>query len=158
MNKRKVAPILTGVEWVVNAPQKGRGVIDFAPFKTRREKKCELCGYSNRVVIHHIVGLDGGGDHCEENTLIVCPNHHAELHLGKIKAPKNGKVCEAYSKLPEFAKLWQYVNSKMKYNEQISDAEINQLKDYKEKYGFDKDHALAYMAGCTRKVFKDTYK
>ena len=143
------------IEWTVPAPEKGSGIVDFAPFKTKREKKCEIetCGYSNMVQVHHIIELSDGGDHCEENIILLCPNHHAEV-AGIIKLEKEGKRCEAFYKIEEFANFWASLQNK----KPLSEEEKTRLSEYNKKYGFDKDHAIAYRAGISRKTLWDTYR
>ena len=140
-------------EWVVPAPEKGRGIIDFAPFKTKRAKKCEICGFAH-YDIHHIIELNAGGDHCEENIILLCPNDHRLVHLGKLQLPRKGKICEAYYKIQEFTTFWMFIKDKTV----LSKEEQDKLLEYKRKYGFGRDHALAYWAGTSRKDLWKTYK
>lgn len=49
-----------------------------------RGHKCQICGYSKIVDCHHIVFQSDGGKHTRENGILLCPNHHAEVHAGFI--------------------------------------------------------------------------
>lgn len=43
--------------------------------------KCAVCGYNISVDAHHIeYHSKGGSDHLE-NGILLCPNHHREVHL-----------------------------------------------------------------------------
>lgn len=46
--------------------------------------KCAICGFSDVVQIHHIIPRSVGGKDTQENLLVLCPNHHALLHLGLV--------------------------------------------------------------------------
>lgn len=138
--------------WTVPVPEKGRGIIDFIPFKTTREKKCEICGFSEWDT-HHIIDLRDGGDHCDENIILLCPNHHRLVHRGKLQLSQKGKICSAYYVIQEFATFWMSINDKSL----ISDEDRDKFIEYNKKYGFDKDHAIAYWAGISRKELWNTY-
>ena len=55
---------------------------------------CEICGwtiYNNQtsVNVHHVVPAKYGGENTEENSLMLCPNHHAIAHyVTKMIYPK----------------------------------------------------------------------
>lgn len=46
---------------------------------------CCVCGYDRIVEAHHIVPQEEGGRHTSENGILLCPNHHAEVHAGFLK-------------------------------------------------------------------------
>lgn len=41
--------------------------------------KCELCGSSRQLELHHIVPRVCGGDNSEENLILICKRCHALL-------------------------------------------------------------------------------
>lgn len=52
---------------------------------TERGKSCECCGYNNNdriLEIHHKIRKCDGGSNDLSNLQILCPNCHAEIHLG----------------------------------------------------------------------------
>ncbi len=78
------------------------------PFWTDMKKECEICGFSDTIRIHHIIPLKQGGDHCEENVVILCPNHHALIHNSKfrdkLKLSKPGKKIKLSKEEVEYSK------------------------------------------------------
>lgn len=46
--------------------------------------KCAICGFSEVVQVHHLIPVSIGGTDDVSNVLVVCPNHHALLHLGLV--------------------------------------------------------------------------
>lgn len=42
--------------------------------------KCFVCGYDKIVEAHHIVSTCNGGKTSIRNGILLCPNHHAEVH------------------------------------------------------------------------------
>lgn len=47
--------------------------------------ECAICKYSNVVQFHHIIPLSRGGKSEIKNCIPLCPNHHAEFHVGILK-------------------------------------------------------------------------
>ncbi|MBI3814588.1 MAG: HNH endonuclease [Nitrospinae bacterium] len=60
-------------------------------------RKCALCDFKVTLHRHHIVPLSEGGANCEENAILLCPNHHAlataddKETIQKIRRIKTGK-------------------------------------------------------------------
>ena len=47
----------------------------------RASAKCSLCGYDDSTPnLHHIEHRKNGGSDQADNLILVCPNHHAEIH------------------------------------------------------------------------------
>lgn len=46
--------------------------------------KCCMCPYDVSVDGHHIKRVADGGDNSLGNGILLCPNHHREVHLGLI--------------------------------------------------------------------------
>ena len=61
--------------------------------------KCAVCGYrddgtaadeskqhptAHGNAIHHVVPVCQGGGTCIDNLILICPNHHRQVHSGKI--------------------------------------------------------------------------
>jgi len=46
---------------------------------------CAVCQYSTSLDGHHIVPKYKGGNDDLSNGILLCPNHHREVHLGLIK-------------------------------------------------------------------------
>lgn len=67
----------------------------FKPFKTSMKRECIVCGFKDITYVHHIIPLAQEGDHCEENVVMLCPNHHKMIHnkqlKEKVRLPKSGK-------------------------------------------------------------------
>ena len=57
----------------------------FKSFKTSIKRECEICGFSEVTRVHHVIPLSEGGDHIEENIVILCQNHHSMVHMTKYK-------------------------------------------------------------------------
>jgi predicted HNH restriction endonuclease len=60
--------------------------------KVHRGAACQICGYyfltakdERYVECHHLEYLANDGFDCSKNMLIVCANHHRQLHYGKTK-------------------------------------------------------------------------
>ena len=45
-------------------------------------KRCEVCGYSLSVDVHHLIPRSQNGLDEKENLAVLCPNHHREMHIG----------------------------------------------------------------------------
>ena len=59
-----------------------------------RGKRCQLCNFTFRKAdgeeygeCHHIEPVSQGGPDHEDNLLVLCPNHHKELHLATVAFP-----------------------------------------------------------------------
>ena len=53
----------------------------------RLKRCCGLCGFDGVVDVHHIEGVDkkeGRSLKDIDNLIVLCPNHHAMYHRGKI--------------------------------------------------------------------------
>lgn len=77
------------------------------PFKTSMKKECVICGFKDFLQIHHIIPLSKDGDHCEENVVMLCLNHHKMIHSkikDRLKLPKVGKKRTFTTKELEFEK------------------------------------------------------
>lgn len=48
------------------------------------KRPCVVCGYDTVVHIHHIKEKSKGGTDNPGNLVHLCPNHHAEAHLGIV--------------------------------------------------------------------------
>ncbi|HUS49152.1 MAG TPA: HNH endonuclease signature motif containing protein [Candidatus Paceibacterota bacterium] len=44
--------------------------------------KCPFCDWEKTYHVHHIVSKKNGGDEKTMNLVLLCPNHHSEVHLG----------------------------------------------------------------------------
>jgi hypothetical protein len=81
----------------------------FEGYQEDRPKECEICGFKDKVEIHHIIPLGKDGDHCKENVALLCPNHHAEVEKGKLILDREGKYIENLKerkeKLAKFSRL-----------------------------------------------------
>jgi hypothetical protein len=51
---------------------------------------CEFCQYSAATHVHHITPRSAGGINSIENAIVLCPNHHAEVHQVLRKLKKDG--------------------------------------------------------------------
>lgn len=51
----------------------------------KKGKKCELCNYSGYIEMHHVERVVDGGDHTEENCVLLCEKCHAKAHGYKKK-------------------------------------------------------------------------
>jgi len=51
-----------------------------------RGEKCELCGTTVLLEIHHIKEVIKGGDSKDDNCLIVCEDCHKDIHYPNRKS------------------------------------------------------------------------
>jgi hypothetical protein len=49
-----------------------------------QQHECLVCRYDKIVEAHHIVPQSEGGRSTRENGILLCPNHHAEVHAGLL--------------------------------------------------------------------------
>ena len=66
-------------------PQQMKRSVKRRLFKIAFDKygeRCQLCGYSLSVDIHHIIPRAKGGSDDHENLAVLCPNHHREAEIG----------------------------------------------------------------------------
>ena len=47
--------------------------------------KCEICGFSETLDVHRVIPQVEGGKYTLENTVTLCPNHHALITRKKKK-------------------------------------------------------------------------
>jgi len=47
-------------------------------------EKCQVCGYTLSVDVHHLVPRSQNGTDKLENIAVLCPNHHREYHIGLL--------------------------------------------------------------------------
>lgn len=64
---------------VIQSPNEFSSVI-----KDAFDYRCAVCNYSSIVQFHHIKPLSEGGLSTIENCVPLCPNHHAEYHVGLL--------------------------------------------------------------------------
>lgn len=60
----------------------------FEEFRKRKKPiRCAICGYNKEdiLVIHHKIPISRGGTNDIDNIELLCPTHHAELHLDKTE-------------------------------------------------------------------------
>ena len=50
--------------------------------------KCAVCGYDKIVEAHHILPVNRNGKDTIKNGILLCPNHHAEVHAGLLDLTK----------------------------------------------------------------------
>jgi hypothetical protein len=67
-------------------------------FKKRRGSACEVCGWTPRpplrpsaVNAHHVRPRSEGGNHSDENRIVLCPNHHAVAHALHRESPSRDR-------------------------------------------------------------------
>lgn len=60
--------------------------------KALYEGRCQICGYTflkrdgtNYAEVHHLEALSEGGWEDPKNMLVVCANHHRQLHYAKVE-------------------------------------------------------------------------
>lgn len=46
----------------------------------KRGNRCEQCGYTGYVELHHIKAVVDGGSHEDANLLLLCEQCHADVH------------------------------------------------------------------------------
>jgi len=142
------------------------------PFETCMDKGCVVCGFEDVIRIHHIIPLSKEGDHCEENVVILCANHHYMIHRvgdrNRIKLPKEGKkrinttqeiktIEERDKALVEGMRIIQTLSSdKSKSKEEVEKLARTLGKLYK-KYGFDHIDCISHIMGIKRVTFIKTY-
>jgi len=46
--------------------------------------RCEQCGRTGRLHVHHIIPVSEGGSHDLSNLMVLCPHCHSKMHPGNI--------------------------------------------------------------------------
>lgn len=61
---------------------------------SNRRRRCQLCGHTFKKAnglfyaeCHHVIPIHAGGPDEEDNLLVVCANHHRQLHFAKVNFP-----------------------------------------------------------------------
>lgn len=80
--------------------------------KNNFKLQCAICGWKSQFEsdtcgneIHHIIPLEENGTNNLENLILLCPNHHREVHISKrirrevftVEILKNYRECLLYS-------------------------------------------------------------
>jgi 5-methylcytosine-specific restriction endonuclease McrA len=52
--------------------------------KRHFDMKCIICGFDIATRVHHIIPISEGGINHPSNLAVLCPNHHAMVHLDLI--------------------------------------------------------------------------
>jgi hypothetical protein len=63
--------------------------------------RCQVCGYDKVVDAHHIIPVSMGGKSTLENGILLCPNCHAEEHIGLLDIKGLIKLGELLGPLEE---------------------------------------------------------
>jgi len=83
MNGQETTAMVTG--WVLkrrrNYFKSVKGQIK-GTFRKRGELKCAVCGAESGLELHHILPLSMGGDNDIGNMMVLCTDHHKEIHNG----------------------------------------------------------------------------
>ena len=58
--------------------------------------KCAICGFSDVIQVHHLVPRSVGGTDDAANLIVLCPNHHALMHLGLVDISKLSRPQPTY--------------------------------------------------------------
>jgi 5-methylcytosine-specific restriction endonuclease McrA len=61
-----------------------------------RGHKCEICGYTGMLVVHHVIPVQFGGTNADSNYQLLCEKCHADAH-GVIKRHYLDKEREAWN-------------------------------------------------------------
>ncbi len=61
----------------------------------KRGKRCEECGHESYVELHHKTAFVDGGDHGEQNIVLLCDACHRKAHGYKERKPGVAKWAEA---------------------------------------------------------------
>ncbi|MBL7147300.1 MAG: HNH endonuclease [Nanoarchaeota archaeon] len=48
-------------------------------------RKCQICGFSELIEIHHINPVSKDGNDNLDNLVILCPNHHGMTHIDRFR-------------------------------------------------------------------------
>lgn len=55
----------------------------------KTDGRCQLCGSTDRVQAHHVIGLEEGGPNdAEANGMPLCHRHHRQLEARKLSASR----------------------------------------------------------------------
>lgn len=131
----------------------------FEPFYTGKERKCQMCGFSNVIEIHHIISISEGGAHSDKNIIIVCPNHHRMLTNGEIKIDDIGEkryTEEEMIKAMELFNAWCDMGEESKVTYKRVKAWIQYLLFIKNK-SIDRIDIICYMMGIGRHHYIKNY-
>ena len=78
---------------VENSPHKNTYQLKLRLIKEGlKEAKCEICGYSESIELHHING--NPTDNRLENLQILCPNCHAKTDNYRVKNASQGRIIQ----------------------------------------------------------------
>lgn len=128
------------------------------------DKKCFICGYDIIVHEHHIIPLSEGGCECDDNKVMLCPNHHGFLTHQKKHPFESKKIKE---QLPQGKKYneCQLCNNKRKAMQKVLDLafdcidlEDNELKrkyriemlELQLEFNFDMSDVLSRLMGYSK--------
>ena len=53
-------------------------------FFVRGELICSVCGAKENLELHHILPLAMGGSNDIDNMMVLCHEHHVEIHAGGV--------------------------------------------------------------------------
>jgi 5-methylcytosine-specific restriction endonuclease McrA len=82
------------VTWLKNEPSIIRGVKPpfwnfIRRFALERDNyRCQFCGTTSDLSVHHIIPLSSGGDSTLDNLRVLCHSCHQKEHLGRIPIPR----------------------------------------------------------------------
>ena len=60
-----------------------------------RGHKCEHCGWTGYIELHHVTRMADGGDHSKSNVLLLCDTCHRKEHGYKERRAGVAKWAEA---------------------------------------------------------------
>jgi len=72
--------------------------------------KCEICGFDRYVEKAHIIPRCLGGGRSKSNTVILCPNHHRLLDLGRLTSDEIIFIEDKLIKLTTQRKIKENLN------------------------------------------------
>jgi len=83
--------------------------------KEKRET-CEVCNGSGRLHVHHKIKVSSGGDHTENNLVLMCENCHGEIHHEDF----SGKKFVFQERASSFAQKLNMINSAISEEKKIN--------------------------------------
>lgn len=69
-----------------------------AKIKFKKNKCCEICGFTRALDTAHIIPAAKGGSYEEYNLLVLCPNHHRLFDQNKLDTTEYSKIKDKVEK------------------------------------------------------------
>ncbi|WP_422444340.1 HNH endonuclease [Thermoanaerobacterium sp. DL9XJH110] len=65
-------------------PKPRKRIVDRKAIRAAKRPRCQVCGSTWMLCVHHIRSRGAGGDDVPENLVCLCADCHAKAHAGII--------------------------------------------------------------------------